>query len=105
MTKSNASNPAAQPDEPTATRLRLLAAGYRILPNRAKAPVRNGWQTPGYVAQELQSNAKGSVAERVARWPRRFPEAQSTGVRLDNGLAVIDGDVDDDGLAGALWSA
>ena len=89
----------------TDARLQLLAHGYAILPNRGKVPVLVGWNTPEYLTKELTDNAKGTAPERVARWEKRFPKAVSTGIRIENGLGVIDCDVDDADVGGKLWNA
>ena len=88
----------------TEVRKQLLARGYKILPNRGKVPAILGWNTPEYIVRELTSGPKGTVVNRVARWERRFPDAQSTGVRVEDGLVAIDIDVDDADIVGKLLS-
>lgn len=86
----------------TAERLQLLARGYHILPNVDKMCVRPGWADPDYVLRELTDNAKRTAAQRIERWPAVYPDFKATGVRLEDGLAVIDADVDNlDGITNA----
>ena len=87
----------------TDMRLQLLAQGYAIIPNRGKVPAMVGWNEPDYVAKQLTDNAKGTAAQRVARWEARFSDAVSTGVRIENGLGVVDGDIDDGEMVGELF--
>jgi hypothetical protein len=77
--------------------MQLKARGYKILPNRGKIPAVKGWSDPGYAAREL-------TEKRIAGWVFRFSEAESTGIRIEDGLAVIDIDVDDP-LADLLFDA
>ncbi len=79
----------------TDIRLQLAAHGYAIIPNRGKLPAIAGWNATDYLATQLQFSTKGTTADKISRWPRRFPDAVSTGVRLENGLGSIDCDVDD----------
>ncbi len=88
----------------TDVRLQLLALGYAIIPNRGKMPMIKGWNERGYTAQQLVSGPKGSGPERVASWPGRFPDALSTGVRIENGQCVIDADVDDNDVMTQFWA-
>jgi hypothetical protein len=88
----------------TATRKQLAALGYRILPNVDKVCRVTGWNSPEWVTRELASNGKGSVAERIERWPLRFPECHATGVRLENGLGAIDLDVDNFDIMASLFA-
>ena len=88
----------------TDIRLQLLAQGHAILPNRGKLPGLPGWNAPDYAAKQLTSTGKGSAAERVARWGNRFPDAVSTGMRIEEGRGVVDVDVDDGGLVAGLWA-
>jgi hypothetical protein len=76
-------------------RVQLLRAGYHIIPNRAKIPIVKGWNTPEFIAREFTDDGKGTVAEKLERWPKRWPASQTIGVRLDNRLVVIDADIDD----------
>jgi len=76
----------------TGLRKQLLALGYNILPNRFKVPVLPGWNASGY----LTPCAKYPSAEAIVdSWERRFPEATTTGVRIERGLGVVDLDIDD----------
>lgn len=75
-------------------RKQLVALGYKILPNKGKIPAIKGWNTPDFVAQELIDGYRGMTAlERIESWNKRF-DAPSTGVRIEDGLGVIDIDVD-----------
>ena len=74
--------------DPTERRLQLLARGYHIIPNKMKIPAVPGWNTPEWLAKEM-------TPARVEGWAKRFPEAFTTGVRIEGGLVVIDIDVDD----------
>jgi uncharacterized protein DUF5906 len=87
----------------TDVRLQLLANGYAILPNTFKACLVKGWNAPDWVARELTSSSKGSGADKIARWPKRFPDAKTTGVRIENGLGVTDIDIDDEKLSQIAW--
>ena len=87
-------------NDPTAVRLQLLASGYNPLPNHDKRPVLTGYNTPDYLKTSDKYPTREAV---VTSWRRRFSDARSTGVRIENGLAVVDGDVKDDALAGAMW--
>jgi hypothetical protein len=78
----------------TAHRLQLLASGYRIIPTRGKRPLLKGWNTPGYLKQELTDNAKRTAVARVTKWPRLYPHLGSTGIRLEIGTGAVDLDVD-----------
>ena len=85
----------------TDIRLQLLANGYAIIPNRGKIPVLVGWNEPDYVTKQLTDNAKGiggGAGRRAGK--TRFSKAVSTGIRIENGLGVIDVDVDDAGCGG-----
>jgi hypothetical protein len=76
----------------TETRLQLLRNGYTPLRNRAKAPLSFGWQAL-------------DVDERqIKLWERSRSEepSETTGLRLDNGLMVIDIDVDDEATVAAI---
>ena len=74
--------------DPTERRLQLLALGYHIIPNKMKIPAVPGWNTPEWLAEEM-------TPARVRGWVKRFPGADTTGVRIEGGLVVIDIDVDD----------
>ena len=82
--------------DPTERRLQLLALGYHIIPNKMKIPAVPGWNTPEWLAKEM-------TPARVKGWAKRFPGADTTGVRIENGLVVIDVDVDDV-LVDQLWA-
>jgi putative DNA primase/helicase len=91
---------------PTPHRLQLLANGYRPIPNLNKICMRPGWNSAAFVAQELTDGYRGETAiERVTSWVERHSLWMATGVRLDNGLGAIDGDVDNEALSTALWRA
>jgi hypothetical protein len=63
-------------------RLTLLANGYTPLPNLGKMTLLKGWP-------------KVTVTpEVIAHWSRRRARWPDTGLRVDNGLAVIDLDID-----------
>jgi hypothetical protein len=79
----------------TSRRLQLLEQGYSILPTIHKVPAIGGWNAPDYVQHHISAGKRGSAAALVESWERRFPRSQSTGVRIENGLGVIDADVDD----------
>jgi hypothetical protein len=78
----------------TAYRLAMLRNGYQPLLNECKRPVEKGWPTK--IVDEAE----------VLSWDRSAFD--STGMKIDGDLAVIDVDVEDaelvDGLAGALES-
>ena len=94
-----------QPPDLTEIRKQLFTRGYKILPNRGKAPVIKGWSDPDYLARELTDSSKGTVPEKIERWPGRFPDALSTGVCLWNKLRVIDIDISDADMVEALLDA
>lgn len=77
----------------TDIRLQLAALGYRILPNKGKVPPFKDWHTEAFPPREMP---------RIARWPLVHPECFSTGLRAELGLAMIDGDVNDEAGAAAL---
>lgn len=62
-------------------RLQLLANGYSPLPNKAKACYLESWPTV-----EI-------TPERIDYWSKRFSRYEDTGLRVENGLAVIDLDI------------
>lgn len=68
-------------DSAQALRLKLLTNGYCPLPNRDKACYLKGWA------------AIDVTSEDVAEWSRRHRRFTATGLRVENGLAVIDIDV------------
>lgn len=63
-------------------RNQLLANGYTPLPNLAKACMLKGWPTVTVDAETIHS------------WARRNKRFAATGIRVENGLCVIDIDVD-----------
>jgi len=67
-----------------ALRKQLLANGYTPLPNIGKACYLEGW--PKVEVDEA----------RIERWERRNSRFQDTGIRIENGLAVIDLDIEDE---------
>jgi len=72
----------------TARRLQLLALGYPIVPNVRKSCLVPGWNTDKFAARE-------HTPEKVESWARRFPDALTTGMRIEAGSVAIDIDVDD----------
>ena len=75
----------------TAFRLAMLANGFQPLLNDCKRSIETGW--PTRVVDEAE----------VRSWDRSA--LTSTGLKLDGDLAVIDADVADAGLVGALAGA
>lgn len=71
-------------DTITQQRLQLLANGFTPLPNLGKTCYMKDW--PRIEVTETE----------IAKWARRHKRYTSTGVRVENGLAVIDFDVDDE---------
>jgi hypothetical protein len=67
----------------TSLRLRLLENGYTPIRNRDKRTFMKAWPTAEITPEE------------IARWERKFPQDTATGLRLEDGLAVIDFDIDD----------
>ena len=94
-----------QPPDLTEIRKQLFTRGYKILPNRGKAPVIKRWSDPDYLARELTDSSKRTVPEKIERWSRRFPDALSTGVCLWTKLRVIDIDISDVDMVEALLDA
>jgi hypothetical protein len=70
-------------DDVTSLRLRLLSNGYTPIRNRDKRTFMKAWPTAEITPEE------------IARWERKFPQDTATGLRLEDGLAVIDIDIDD----------
>ena len=68
------------PTSETETRLKLLENGYVPLLNHGKRPIHKKWQV-----QRVN-------ADKVLKWDRSVHK--STGIRVENGLAVIDVDVE-----------
>lgn len=70
-------------------RLQLRRNGYAVLPNRDKQILKKGWPKLAQTEEEIKS------------WTR-LRRSKATGIRLDNGLAVIDVDVEDEEIAEQL---
>ncbi len=68
-------------DKIEALRLRLLANGYTPLPNVAKMTLLKGWPTVDVTEAE------------IASWSRRHSRWADTGIRVQDGLCVIDLDI------------
>src|SRR5262245_30121287 len=75
----------------TAFRLAMLANGYQPLLNDCKRPIEKGW--PSKTVDEAE----------VRSWDRSA--LTSTGLKIDGDLAVIDVDVSEADLVGALARA
>lgn len=87
-------------------RLQLHTLGYVPLPTRGKIPEIKGWNAKDYYDKEISPpKIKGDVARRLESWIRRFPKAHTTGVRIENGLTVIDIDCDDEAMVIKLLAA
>lgn len=71
-----------QTDNTTALRLQLLANGYTPLPNVGKTTYLEGWPKVEVTPELLR------------KWGRRHKRWADTGIRIQDGLAVIDLDVD-----------
>ena len=80
-------------DEITRLRLQLAANGYSPIPNRDKACYFKGW--PSVEASE----------ENIMAWSRRHSRDATTGLRVENGLAVIDIDINDEALVNGVLNA
>lgn len=74
-------------------RLRLLENGYSPIRNRDKACYMPGWPTIE-ITPEL-----------IDEWKRRNSRDSATGLRVENGLAVIDIDINDEDMANAVAEA
>lgn len=74
-------------------RTQLVANGYSPLPNVGKACYLEGWPKVEITPEVL------------ARWSRRHSRFQDTGLRVENGLAVIDLDINDEAGAAAVAAA
>lgn len=74
-------------------RAQLVANGYSPLPNVGKACYLEGWPKIEITPEVL------------ARWSRRHSRFQDTGLRVENGLAVIDLDINDEAGAAAVAAA
>ena len=101
----NGAMPPLPPPDLTEIRKQLFMRGYKILPNCGKKPVIKGWNDPDYLARELTDSSKGTVLEKIERWPGRFPDAHSTGVWLWDKLRAIDIDVSDATMVEVLLDA
>lgn len=78
---------------PEAVRLQLLRNGYTPIRNYDKRTFMVGWPTAEITEDEIR------------RWTRRFKRDVATGIRVENGLCVIDFDVDDKAAMDAIWEA
>lgn len=67
----------------TKMRLQLLENGYSPIRNRDKRTFMPGWPTAEITPEEID------------RWGRRFKRDTATGMRIENGLAAIDFDIND----------
>jgi hypothetical protein len=94
MTKHNA----------TSLRLQLLARGYAVLPCHGKVPAIHGWNAVNYIADQISDGPRGTREARITSWERRFSRAVTSGVRIENGLLVIDIDVDDEQMVSEIYS-
>jgi Virulence-associated protein E-like domain/Bifunctional DNA primase/polymerase, N-terminal len=92
-------------DKPEQIRLQLVRMGYSPIPCHGKIPAAKGWNSPDWVAKQLRTTGKGTIAEKIEKWARRMPAAITTGVRIENGLLVIDIDVNDMTAVEALMDA
>jgi len=96
VTHNGRSKTTTQHNELTSIRLRLFQNGFHPIPTRGKMALIKGWPSQDFLDREMNE-------KRIASWPRRYPDLKSTGVRVDGGLVVIDGDVDDQELANIAW--
>jgi hypothetical protein len=69
-------------EDTKALRLRLLSNGYTPIPNVGKTTYLKGWPTVDVTADVVDS------------WSRKHSRWQDTGIRVQDGLAVIDFDID-----------
>ena len=67
----------------TELRLQLLENGYSPIRNRDKRTFMPAWPDVELTAEE------------ITRWERKFSRDKGTGLRVENGLAVIDFDIND----------
>lgn len=74
-------------------RLQLLDNGYTPIRNRDKRTFMKGW--PHAVIDEGE----------IRRWTRRFSRDKGTGIRVEDGLAVIDFDIDDKAMMARIVNA
>lgn len=85
----------ADNDDVFQTRMRLFECGYLPIPDRGKIPVLKGWNLKDYAAKNIEPSGKGDTAKKLKRWGKIYPDAESTGVRIEHGLAALDFDIDD----------
>lgn len=78
--------------EKTQLRLKLLENGWSPIPNRDKRTFLEGWPSIEIMPELIRQWG------RARRWP-------ATGLRIENGLAVIDIDVNDQKAFDAVWAA
>jgi len=91
------------PQATSALRIQLVRRGYKIMPNRGKIPaIGHGWNEPEFFERELHDGPRGTMEQQVASWERRFPDATSTGLLIRDGLVMIDFDIDDEAVVGAM---
>jgi hypothetical protein len=76
-------------------RLQLHRLGYTPIPNHGKIPALKGWNASDYAVRHIFPDAKADTPKKLKKWERLFPEAQTTGQRIEGGLAVLDLDVND----------
>lgn len=76
-----------------ALRLQLLENGYTPIRNRDKRTFMKNWPSAVITPDEIRS------------WSRRFKRDTATGIRVEDGLAVIDIDVDDKDTVDAIADA
>jgi hypothetical protein len=86
-------------------RNQLRIKGYGVIPCHGKVPAIKFWNSVNYIATQLSDHKKGSAAERVESWPRRFPVAKTTGIRIERGVLTNDFDTDDAGAIDACTAA
>jgi len=96
VTHNGRSKTTTQHNELTSIRLKLFQNGFHPIPTKGKMALVKGWPSDDFIAREMNE-------KRIESWPRRYPQLLSTGVRVDNGLVVIDGDVDNQELADIAW--
>jgi len=80
-------------------RKQLWANGYFPVPNLDKACVHKTWNTPKFY--EREAKRYGGIDAAIESWTRRLPY-RATGVRIQGGLGVIDGDIDNAKLMARL---
>lgn len=71
------------PIDPSTLRLQLLANGYSPIPNVGKQCFMTGWPSVKITPEEIE------------QWGRRNRRWADTGLRVENGLAVLDFDIND----------